>query len=319
MSIKLNASPFQIHKPAVADEVSFENFFRWLINQTSGSNWPIHKPFAGNSTYRRELYIQGDDTHIYGLIASTRNNETKHVKTEENGVTIIVATAVGDVPSVDVNFFIIRKDSWKGIYSNYVGSFPFSKFLSDLGLVYRYWVSSKRDLRIAESTPETIDQVKENYSITGTCDACPLFTPRAFRELLGELTSITQLKFTTYETTAVRGVSLPTEIKSVREEYRFVERTSLTNAVLSLIERARTASTKFYGNGRSKHNGVVEGVSATGNVITIDFDNTLENLITMDYDGIGSISTNDLEHHTLVEVLKVEIDERILFNPTGNT
>lgn len=318
----VNGTAFEFGIPAKAPDASLEHFFSFLSAIPRDRRWPPYKPDNDkkNFAYQRKVYLNRLDDGWCGVFISARNSDFNHyVKENPDGTVTIVAEPIGDNPPVELNFFCMREDSRKGIFSNYPGSYPFSLFIQEFWGSYRFFANQQKVAALNALNKTTTDaEIKELYSLRGHGDtASALFDPKDYVELVKELDEIHELRCTTWQTDERDGEPVGDMIKNTHHAFRFVDNTTPEVKVINWIKSMRERTKRVLKNGKTKTNGSIAG-ERDGKKFTIYFDHNLQDYLSFDYNDIGTIDTNNLaENACLAQMLK-SMREQITFRPQRN-
>ncbi|TCK58427.1 hypothetical protein [Seleniivibrio woodruffii] len=315
MSVTIKGSSFYFNTGLQEKSVSILKFFDWLKNiDNIDRDWPYYK-LEKNPPFTRRLYLNDNDKHIAGLIISSKTNIFHHfVKKDENGKVTIEAKPVDGNPPVEINFFCVRKDSMKGIYSHYMSSYAFNLFLSELWSTYLEFVKQKKAEADQSSTTE---DVNKRFTIRGIKNYGPLFTPGEFEDLIGKLQTISEVRATTYELEGAdkENSSLSNNLKSVHQVFRLEGQSD--NAIFNWIKSLRNKTARGLKSGKTVYSGSVVGTTNDDQEITINFTDTMDDYLGFDYDDLGTFDTENLLSHNLVKEMIKQMDEKIVFKPAN--
>ena len=242
MALKVNGSAFYFGDAVEAPVASLLNFYNWLSNTDSTAQWP-YVYNQGDVEIRRNLYCSVDGTYCYGIILSARNAEFQHFVRREGNRVIVQEQSTSGNPPVEMNFFAIRIDSNKGIYSHYKGSYPFSIFLNDLWKSYRFFVEMKKTTATTGQSSDGVERINATYSLRYKASHSPLYTPGTFSTLVERLTTISEVRMTSYAVEEHEDRAVSDQIRSVHKEYRFTEdRLNVTGFVRTWLDSFRPKS-----------------------------------------------------------------------------
>ncbi|XOB63882.1 hypothetical protein ACMC5R_07225 [Deferribacteres bacterium DY0037] len=315
MSVTIKGSSFYFNTGLQEKSVSILNFFDWLKNiDNVDRDWPYYK-LEKNPPFTRRLYLNDNDKHIVGLIISSKTNIFHHfVKKDENGKVTIEAKPVEGNPPVEINFFCIRKDSMKGIYSHYISSYAFNRFLSELWKTYLEFVKQKK---IEAEQADTEENVKKRFPVKGIKNYGPLFTPGEFAVLIGKLQTISEVRATTYELEGADkdNSSLTNNLKSVHQVFRLEGQAD--QAIFKWLKELRSKTARKLKSGKTVYAGSAVGTTEDDQEITISFTDTMDDYLGFDYDDLGTFDTENLLSHKLVKEMIKQMDEKIVFEPAS--
>lgn len=316
MALKIRGSGFFFGIPVDSPRASFEEFFKWIKGIGPGSQWPFRPNANGNGDIKREMYCDFDDTHFFGIFLSARNANFQHFVKREGNKVIVEAQSTGGHPPVDMNFFCIRRDSNKGIFSHYEGSYRFSRFLFDLWATYHHFVTKTKDDHLANlSDGESKKSVCLSYSLKNRKQVAPLFTPGSFDTIMRNIDTIDEIRLTSYAVDNPADQPVSTNIKSVHKAYRFTDGTKRTN-IWDWLCRVRELTTRALNSGKTVHSGSVIGRTNSGIELCIDFDSTMEDHLKYDYDSLGTFEVDAINRHELVQSMRQQTIDKHLFMPT---
>jgi len=314
MSLTIKGAPFYFGIEAESERVSFENFYQWLTTQESDAQWPyVHR--EGEVQVRHNLYCNMDDTHFFGVFLSARNTEFRHFVRRDGDRVIVEARSTEGSPPVEMNFFCIRKDSNKGIFAHYLGSYRFQKFLHDLWITYKDFVKQQKDCHLNNlEEGDTKARTASLYSLRGRRCISPLYTPGTFSQLIDRLDVIDEVRFTSYEVDAPDDQPVSSKLKSVHKVYRLEEQ-AVNSGVKQWLTNLRNNSAKHLQSGRTSHSGSIVGKEASGADLMVSFENTMEDYLEYDYDALGTFEVNNIKSHTLVREMVLQMNNNLLFSP----
>ncbi len=314
MAVKVRGSAFKFGNQVNADDAKFDDFFKWLNDSNGKVPWPYFKGQSDNDSYRRELYINSTDTTFCGVLISARTSEFRHYVSNVGGKIQIKAKSTGGNPPVEVNFFCLKRDNYKGIYSNYHGSYAFSKFLSDIWRTYTFFVNMKYQKGIELVDEKTAEAIKENYSLRNLNFTSPIYSPGSFGNLLAELKKVQEVRFTTYELEDeddCRPVN--SKINNVHKTIRFTSEL-VDDQMKSWISMIRGKSARRVKSSETpKYYGSILGWNNSDKEVTIDFENTLDDYLEYDYDDLGDIDVDRIAEHDIVKSMNQTISTKKLF------
>lgn len=318
--MKVQGSAFFFGNEADAADAKFAPFFGSLLGQPATSEWPLHRPFIPGYAYRRRLFLNDLPDAWCGVVLSARATEFHHYVQQVGNVVNVVARATGPNAPVEVNFFCLRKDSMKGVYSNYYGSYAFGGFLNDLWASYRHFVQLARDARIQTLPDGTdgqdVDEAKRPYSLHGKAAYSPLFNPHSFEQLVRQLTQVSEVRMTTYSVDAPSDRPVSSRINNVHKVYRIEEgQQSMDSTLLNWILRKKRDATRLLRTGRSSFSGSVLGEKSDGESLTIPFTSTLDDHLSFEYDDIGSFNVTDLASNPCLAAMLAKLRSAVLFRP----
>jgi hypothetical protein len=311
--MKVRGTAFVFGKLVEANDADINCYFKWVDKIAPTKPWPPHKIIKGRS-YSRDIYVNELDDLWCGVILSSRNTDLSNHVRNVDGVVTVVQEKDGN-PSVDINFFCLRKDSLKGVYSHYDGSYPFSIFLKDLWGAYACFVHEKK--REAASSPERSEtklRINKLYSLQGHGTYAPLYDPEEFIELVKRMSEIHELRFTTWAIESTTDAPVKADIKSVHSVYKLLPQRGPTDGILSWIRSKRSSATRHLKSGKNRTSGSLSGILDDG-PITINFDYNLSDHLEYEHDKIGTIDTTKLCENPCMKKMIQTIREKITFKP----
>lgn len=316
MGFKIKGGSFIFSKEVKAKDASFKNYFKWLSSQNDHELfWPYHIKYAKKTDETRQLYMFVNDDYWYGVVLSGKNKQFQHVKRKKDGKIIIEAVTIDGEPPVELNFFCIRQDSGKGIYSHYLGSYPFHAFIKDLWGSYREFVlRQKKKALSTRKFPKS--QINKLYSLAGRCQYGPLYSPEEFEKLLNKLAHIEEVRFTTYEIDNEEDEPVGELFSSKREIYKFKSEKLVTKKIRDWIISQRQKAKKILKDNRIKYTGTIYGYDSSDQPISIDFDKTMQNFLEYDYDKLGTIEVDNLLNHDIIQKMIIRLKNDPIFNKT---
>lgn len=316
MASKIKGGSFTFAQEVESSNASFDKYFAWLTKKNdTGLLWPYHIEFNDIPSVTKKLYIFSKKKYYYGVILSGKTRLFQHVLSRENGKVTIKAIRIKGEPPVELNFFCIRKDSGKGIYSHYVGSYPFHIFIKDLWGTYRFFVNLMKKKAEVKNKLST-DKINSLYSLQGKCQYGPLFSPEEFKKLIEKLRYIDEVRLTTYEIDSEEDEPVLNIFNSKREVYSLNNEKVIGKKIREWIYGLRDKAVKPLKNNKIKHTGAISGYDDQKNPVTIDFDKTMQNFINYDYDDLGSIEIDQLFQHDIISLMISRLKNEKLFEPT---
>lgn len=317
MALTIKGSAFFFGKAADAPRVSFDNYFAWLKSIGSDAQWPFI-PREGEVEVKRTLFCDLDAQHFFGVFLSARNAEYQHFVKKEGTRVIIEARSTDGNPPVEMNFFCLRRDSNKGIFSHYQGSYRFQQFLHDLWISYKEFVRQQKEDHIAHlSDGETKARVSPQYSLRERrCDS-PLYTPGTFAQLLNRIDVVREVRATSYSVDTPADQPVSNKLKSVHKVYRLDE-IPADSTIKQWLNALRQKSARRLQSGTTTHSGSVVGAEASGAELAVSFENTMEDYLEYDYDALGTFDVTTLKQHTIVRAMLEQMDSGLLFAPAEN-
>lgn len=320
MTLRIRGSAFCFGNPVDSPRASFRKFVAWVKSIGPGAVWPfIVSPNSNAGGVGRNLYCGSDATHFYGIFLSGRNTDFQHFVKQEGNKVIVEARSTNGNPPVEMNFFCMRLDSQKGLFSHYPGSYRFSTFQRDLWTTYVRFVNAARDAHLASLTKDELEKtgeaVRKSYSFEKRGRVSPLFTPAEFETLLDRLKNVDEVHATSYSVDSPNDQPVSARVKSVHTVHRFVEETP-PSVLKAWLRKHRQRSAHLLADGRTVHSGSVIGQTDSGSDVTIDFENTMEDYLKYDYDALGTFEVDRIHEHTLVQTMLQQTKDKILFQPT---
>ena len=312
MALTIKGSAFFFGKAADAEAVSFDNYYTWLASVGPNVQWP-YLPRDEDPEIRRALYCDLDSTHFFGVFLSARNAEFQHfVKREGNRVIVEARSTEGD-PPVEMNFFCLRRDSNKGIFSHYIGSYQFMQFLHDLWISYKEFVKQKKETHLADLLEgEHKTAVAKSYSLIERRQESPLYTPGSFNDLLDRLNTVYEVRATSYSVDGPADQPVSSSLKSVHRVFR-LEETHVNAGIKKWIRQLRQTSSRRLKSGKTVHSGSILGAEQGGADLAVSFENTLEDYLEYDYDALGTFEVDRIKQHTLVSAMLDQMNSGLLF------
>lgn len=249
-----------------------------------------------------------------GVVVSARTTQFHHfVKREGDVVTIEARDTEGD-PPVEINFFCLRKDNWKGIYSHYYGSYAFNGYLWDLWSAYRYFAESKRNAALELLGGDDDGEIATLYSMRGKANTAPMFTPKAFQAMLAELSSVGEVRLTTYDINAKSDQPVAGRIRNIHHVFRLEEQHQhLDNKLRAWIMAKRESAKRVLANGKTSLSGSVLGFTPHGQPRTIMFGYNLEDQLDFDYDDIGTFNVATLHQNPCLAAMLAKLRNEAMF------
>jgi hypothetical protein len=314
--MKVQGSPFFFGNQADPQAASFDHFFNWLQSLPPGSTWPPHVTHSAAFAYRREFFCNTLSDMYCGVILSARSTDFNHYINRTGNTVRVESRPVGANPPVEVNFFCLRKDSSKGLYSHYYGSYAFSSFLKDLWGGYRTFVEMKRDEALGVLTdPDDKSDVHDKYTLRNRAKYAPLYNPEDFDRLVRELTEVFEVRLTSYQVTAPEDTPVSNRISNVHQVYRLTDHQHVDQPFLSWLRKKRDDASRILRSGRRSRSGSVLGIGPDGRERTIFFEDTLDDLLNFNYDDIGSFDVLNISANPCLAQMIATVRSSVMFRP----
>jgi hypothetical protein len=314
--MKVQGSPFYFGHQVRPAAAQFGPFFAWLQTLPQSTPWPPHVPHSSAFAYRRELFCNTLSDVFCGVILSARSTDFHHYINRNGSNIRVEAREIGSNPPVEVNFFCLRKDSCKGLYSHYHGSYSFGNFLSHLWGAYRLFVEQQRDLAL-RGIEDDEDQAatRRLYSLRNRAKYAPIYNQENFEALVRQLTQLYEVRMTSYEVDAPSDAPVSNRIKNVHQVFRLVDNQRADRALLDWLKQKRDAATRRLQSGRTAQSGSVVGVGTDGRERTIFFEDTLDDMLNFDYDDIGSFDVTNLSANPCLSAMIATVRRGVMFRP----
>ena len=318
--MKVQGSAFFFGYEADAVEASIGSYFDSLVNQPAKTEWPLHRPYVPGFAYRRRLFLNDLADCWGGVIISARATDFHHYVKQVGNTVKVVAQKTGPNAPVEVNFFCIRKDSGKGIYSNYHGSYAFGAFLADLWASYRSMVDAYKSVALnalaKDADKDEIASAKKPYSLRGKAEYSPLFNPKSFERLVKDLQEVEEVRLTTYSIDSPSDRPVGTRINNVHKVYRLVDgQTRLDQKLLNWIFKKKQGATRALKGGGSSFSGSVRGLLPSGEERTVPFGSAIDDQLNFEYDDIGSFDTRNLAANPCLAAMLSKLRSGVMFDP----
>jgi hypothetical protein len=294
MSKKIKASAFHFGKCSFENGITSQNFWDWLIEKSGRTGWPLSGISDDESS--RQFFCAQTSTDFFGLLV-TPDEKVHHVVDQDSEGHSIVRphTNARGQPSVQINFFVIRKDFLTGLYAHYRGSYPFTKFLATLWNAYFQFCSQMVHGEVAGRRYNTH----------------PIFSDVAFKQAVSELSAVKEIHVSSPSLLMPDDTPIPANasIKGTRHTIRLGGGTGRTYLNMILWLRGKSQ----VGN---KRKGFVCGYHAddTDRLIQIDFENTKDDFLSAVYEEIGEIDITSLDQHSMISDMQRTIHDNELFN-----
>jgi hypothetical protein len=315
MPVIIKGSAFYFGDEVNASDASFDQFFTWIQEMKSDRSWPYHIKFDTSSDIRRQLYFGSNSDYWFGVFISARTSEFQHFVKRLGDRIVIEARATGGDPPVEMNFFCMRKDSRKGIFSHYRGSYPFSLFLKDFWNCYRSFVEDKKELKLSKLTPgDTKKSIETDYSLQFKARYGPLFTPGSFDELIKRLDTIEEVRLTTYSVDAQEDQPVSGRIRNVHMIYRLDASEKVNSVVLKWLKSLRSKSAKALTSGHVVYSGSIVGTE-DNNPLYVGFQNSMDDYLGYNYDDLGTFEISRIIDHPIIQQMVLQMGTGILFAP----
>ncbi len=299
MDIKLLGIEFELGKG-----ITLADFFQH-IEQTRGNPIVLFK-------YGRFMYVKDLGAYYAGLLITTKDqkkfleftHDAVHAKLEAKDVTEGAQLA-------DFNFFLINKNTGRGIYQYYHNSCSLNTFGM---LCKRHYDTLKLDkiktglAGLGKPTAKQEKAIRDSYA--GTLSWSQLVRPEAFADLVAQLKSIKSLtvSITTlaYKNTLFSPIAK--HAKRMTQGFRFpanAHSQELVADITDLVAIPELESAK------------IEGTDEHGRDQTIKLENTPDSFGVFDYDRVAAmmnLSPADFAGSPFMqELLKVAEEKKNLF------
>jgi len=312
--MKVQGSAFYFANQVEATDAAFVPFFAWLRNATITANWPPQRILGPGASHRREIFISDLPDTWCGVVISARTTQFHHYVKRVGNVVTIEARNTGANPPVEVNFFCLRKDSFKGIYSHYYGSYAFNGFLYDLWGAYRHYVEIQCVAALELLGVEDDPEIKRAYSFRGKSNTAPMFSPKAFAAMVRELSTVTEVRLTTYSVDAPGDQPVANKIRNIHKVYRLQEAfPHLDNSMMDWIREKRDSAMRLLTNGETGVSGSVLGMTAEGDEKTVLFGHNLENQLNFNYDDIGTFDVATIHQNSCLAAMLAKLSNGVMF------
>lgn len=311
MPLMVRGSAFYFGDAVGSEQASLHLFYQWIKDTEQETQWPFI-PREGQAQIKRTIFCDVSATHFYGVFLSARNAEYQHFIRREGNRILVEARSTGGNPPVEMNFFAIRLDSNKGLFSHYLGSYRFQQFMADLWASYRHFVDIKKAEELTGGANE--NEVQRRHSLRGKCNHSPLYRPGTFESLIERLSSIAEVRMTTYEVDEPADRPVGNNINSVHKVYR-LDAVRVDAGVREWLREKRNQCLRRLASGRIVHSGSVIGEDHQGEELNINFENTLEDYLAYEYDDIGSFEINNLADHQIIADMVRKTSDNLLFEP----
>jgi hypothetical protein len=319
--MNVTGNAFYFGKEADRADVKFEKFFLWLAERPT-QHWPPHKPDEAAYAYKREIFTNVLDDYFCGVIISARRSDYHHYVKRKGASVSIETKGVGPNPPVEINFFCLRRDSSRGIYSHHFGSYSFNSFLKDLWGAYRYFVDAKKKVAFEAleeaHAPGIVAARKElaaGYSLSKRAVYSPLCNPEEFEKLVGALSVVTEVRLTSYNVDAPSDTPVKDRIKSVHAVYKLVKDQPPTHALIDWVKSKREDAKKYLKHGKVSQSGSVIGKNANGVTVPVDFELTFDDVLHFPHKEIGRFDVDKLTKNKCVKAMIGVLTTNILFSP----
>lgn len=310
--MKMQGSAFYFGEESNAADAKFDAFFKWVKDIDKTLRWPIHLgqgSAAKAYAFKRTFYLQELDDLWIGVILSAKTTEYSHHIVPDGDTVKVVARTVGEDPAVEVNFFCFRKDNHKGLFSHYMGSYPFTLMLKELWGAYLEFVRRQKNTELAKDQNEralTKTATSRLYSMKDKCNHGPVYNSSDFKTLLEAFDELGEFRVTRWEADSEDDEPVLGDIDSVRKAYRFKEATAPTDKIFDWLNNMREKCTKREIGKKPKFSGSVVGKMPSGTEKIVYFEANIDDHLDFDYDEIGSFDVNKLdENPCLAEMIKV--------------
>lgn len=314
MALMVKGSALYFGNAVDSEHASMPSFYRWVKEVGSETQWPFIMR-EGEIEIRRRLFCDMNSTHFYGVFLSARNAEFQHFVRKDGDRIIVEAKSTGGNPPVEMNFFAIRLDSNKGLFSHYLGSYQFATFLKDLWSSYVHFVGIKKTEEfISEGDSEAL---RRRYSLRLKNAYSPLYTPGSFEKLIEQLGTMSEVRMTTYDVDSPDDQPVANNLKSVHKVYR-LEEMHVDSGIRGWLTNIRKQTMRMLASRKIIHSGSVVGEDIHGKEMNINFENTMEDYLECEYDDIGTFEVSNLVSHHIISAMISKMNDSMLFRPTGN-
>ena len=263
-------------------------------------DWPDPNISDPDPDVARRLFCTIDAAHWCGVVVSTRTDRHQLFPREEGGRLLIDVRPVDGQRPVEANFFCVRCDTWKGLFSYYRGSYSLQNgFLADVWRGYRTFLRLNRPLR-------------HDGSWSPGDSGSVLYTREGFRRLIESLDELHMVRVTSYRMLTSDDQPVSNDIRSVLRQYRLVHRRP-SRQIIDWILGLRDDSRRVTKRGDSREHGAVDGLNEHKLPVTIDFHNSMQDYLRMTHDDIGPVDTSSLADNPIIARLRERIHAEALF------
>lgn len=314
MSKKLKGNAFVFGQPADAEECSFQNFADWLVdNSLKNKLWPF-----GSNSAETTAIIKKIGNFVIGLLCPGKSNKYYHSKEVVGGKLELKPNNMGD-DATEMNFFCIRLDNFKGIYSYYAGSQGLSVFLDGLWKSYASFVTEAKERKVTElSSDNSLTQKKQkeilkNYSLITKKQYSLLMADDEYESFIKHFHRLEEVRITTNnvisnDETAIKGI-----MKQCVHKYTFWA-TPINSKIFKWLLKIYQNSIYKDKNDKIKHNnGRVTGYDDQNQKLFFDFNKNTKDYLDYDYDEIGVVDTENLENHAIIRKMIENLEQNVIF------
>lgn len=312
MAKKLKGTAFIFGNQVEAQEASFTNFANWLIDKSKKEhNWPF-----GSKSSNTIAVIQKYRDYLIGLLCPEKGNKFYHSKKFVNGKLSLAPSDMGD-DATEINFFSIRLDNFKGLYSYYSGSHSLSAFLDDLWKSYTEFVREKREVAekgLDQNLPKKKkEEFLKDYSLYSKSKYSVLMTEDEFETFVKQFNRLEEVRITTLKADSSDDLPIKGIMKQCSKKYLFVD-TPISNKIIGWLVRKYLESKYLDKKGKEKYtNGRITGYDKNNHRIFFDFNRNTKDYLDFDYDDIGSVDASNLQNHEVIKKMIENLEQNIIF------
>jgi len=317
MARKIRGTAFYFGDQVAAKDASLNDFFSWLMAKNAADKkWP-YLYSDSRPEKKASVFLKQIDGFLVGIISLDKENKTLHELEDKNGkIELIAKTLVGEI--VEMNFFCIRLDNFRGIYSYYVGSYSLQTFLQELWLTYKQFVEQKKaafENGLEGGLSKTkIEKLLKDYSLHQKKQYQYILMSNDVKSMLNEFCNIEELQVTSFAVHGESDTPVAPNLKQVRSVYRFTVLPIKQDGVLDWALNKYNSSMFTTNNGKNeKHSGYIKGTDMAGLPLFFNFEKNFKDYLEFSYDDLGDIRIDSLETHAIIEKMLKQLRENVIF------
>ncbi|MEN6404839.1 MAG: hypothetical protein ABFC77_00050 [Thermoguttaceae bacterium] len=179
------------------DAITIDDFGRYIVSCLGTTI-----VFQGQE---RLVYLKDTDGYYLGLLITSRDHKTTCELVRQHGknYTVKIRRTTGNVHPMDFNFFIVHKQTWRGLYLHYRGSCGLSTFGGFARKMYNDCLRERCDMELNELAEQGDPnrargkerEIKQKYK-QGQFTSQPLLREEAVERLIKDLRRINKFEWT---------------------------------------------------------------------------------------------------------------------------
>jgi len=316
MGIQLKGQAFKFENPAIPKSTSFTNFLQWCASQNGRKEvFPflterLDEGQMKDLGFHRYIFVQERTVErvplFLGAVVSMRNSDARKFERLPDGNFRIHLES--DTDSCEANLFVIRGDTWRGLYSTYHTSLQLGVWLNGMRKTYSTFVDKMRSNAREKELPAEL----KNYKVpTKKDDHGPLrmeklLSRKEWEAFLANLESVDQIEMTVFEPLSDDSPRQAFKQERVKQIFDGAPcNKKMLSWLRKLSESARSGFRKPSGN--------VQGKSKTGRDIEFNLADTPEDYLGLEYEALADFQTDKIHEIKIIKTMIDELFDKALF------